>query len=155
MTISVSNGERYPEYPRPKMNMIRNGPRMRLASTPGRRSTSRSSLPVNEAIRMMLWRTLRIRQSPLLAAVRLVERTRRAPLLHEAGEDLVERRLMLLEARHGDPRRLELLDNPGGQGRGILHGHHQLTRRSLPNRADALDRREQVRVDRSRRVDLE
>src|ERR671921_772944 len=94
------------------MNMIRKGPNTRLASTPGRRSTSRSSLPVNEPIRMRLSMRLRtVGPRSRWRTVLLAPAVRGAAPLHESGEDLVERRLVLLDADDVDPGAAQGVDD--------------------------------------------
>src|SRR5690606_13015432 len=97
------------------MNMMTNGPRIRLASTPGRRTTSRSSLPVKEAIRTMLCPISCIGQTPRLALVLGGDPAIGPTLLDEAGEDLVEARLMLLDAGDLDPAVPKRVDDARGQ----------------------------------------
>src|SRR5688500_16330689 len=115
------------------MNMIRNGPTIRLSSTPGRRSTSRSSLPVNDPIRMRLSTTLRMDRRPSLAAVLAQGASLRSPLLHEPGEDLVEGRLVLLDAFHLDAVRPKGIDDRRRQRSGIPNRGDELARGGLPH----------------------
>src|SRR5688500_14953009 len=115
------------------MNMIRNGPTIRLSSTPGRRRTSRSSLPVNEPMRIRLSTMLRMGHRSWLAAVRVEHSAFGSSLLDEAREDLVEGRLMLLDAVDLDAVPAKRVDDRRRQGPRGLHRGDELSRRRLPD----------------------
>src|SRR5918992_3108953 len=115
---------------------------MVLISTPGRRMTSRNSLPMKEPMRMRL-------------PIRSVAVALGAPSLDEAGEDVVERWLQLLDPGRPHANRPHGLDDAGRQGRRIGDGCRQRARPGLSNVLDPRDVRKDLGVNRAVGVDLE
>src|SRR5687768_13598143 len=104
------------------MNMMAKGPTIRLNRTPGRRRTSRSSLPVKEPMRTTLWTRSRIRHRPSLGCVIAGGATRSTSLLHQAGEHFVEGRLVLLDAVDVHAAAAQRVDELRRQRRGVVDG---------------------------------
>ncbi len=78
-----------------------------------------------------------------------------ALLLDESGEHLVERWLVLLEPRHLDAGLPEHLDDARAGGRRLFRGDHELARRGLAHRQDALQVGQHLGVDGPLRVHLD
>src|SRR6186997_1818396 len=116
--------------------MIANGPTTVLSSTPGRRMTSRSSLPTKEPMRTRL-------------PIRILAVGPCATLADELGEHLVEGRLVLLEPGHTDAGDANRLDDARRQDAGIRDRRGQRSRAGLAHVLDAGDVGEKVGVDRA------
>src|SRR6185437_2602105 len=97
----------------PNRPMIKNGPKMRLNSAPGRRTTSMTSLPMNEVVLVQLLsapsHSSVIARNPRL----LLVGCRAIGAGYQRGENLVERGTVLAARDHVHAHALQLLQQAG------------------------------------------
>src|SRR5918911_4724834 len=115
--------------------MIRNGPRIRLKRAPGRRTTSMTSLPTNEVVRVQLLSSPSNSSRILLLSLPTLRRR----AVDQLGEDLVERRPVLAAGQDDPALTGDLLEHPRRGGAGVLGHHQQPPRLRLPHVRHALD----------------
>src|SRR5438270_10612604 len=102
--------------------MIRNGPKIKLNSAPGRRTTSTTSLETNAAVRVQLLSSPRS-QSPMVLTALLLA-AGRILALHERGKHFVERRPVFTTGCDVDALVVNLLQDPR-RCRARVFGNHQ------------------------------
>src|SRR6266508_2375033 len=132
--------------------MIRNGPKIRLNSAPGRRMTSITSLLMKAVVRVQLLSSPR--HASAIARTGLL-RTFFAVLLHQRGEDFVERWTIFADRAHVDASRLNRLRDAWRGGASIVGGDQHPARRGLLHAADAEQILESSTVERVGRLDFQ
>src|SRR5438067_13129682 len=105
--------------------MIKNGPKIKLKSAPGRRSTSVTSLPTNAVVRVQLL-SGPSRNSLIVAFCRgfVFPRLSAIGTFDQRGENLVERRPIFAAGFDTATGRLDRLDHARRSGGGLV-GEHQ------------------------------
>src|SRR5712692_4128625 len=135
--------------------MITNGPKMRLKSAPGRRTVSRTSLPMKDVV-LVQDLSSPSNTSPIAdTAVLLFGRVVDVGVCYELGEHLVERRPIFAAGEHFDAGPLDRLQHARSRLAGIVSDDQEMAWRTLPHRAHAWHLLEHRGVERLSRLDFE
>src|ERR1700716_2994993 len=136
--------------------MMRNGPKIRLKSAPGRRTVSMTSLPMKEVVRVQLLSSPRNSSTIAFTLGLLLVMLCRGFVgpRHQRREDLVERRPVLARRDNLDTQRVELLDHPRRGRASIIGDHQEATGSTLAHGAYARHLLDARAVERLRRFNF-
>src|SRR5579859_5281069 len=128
--------------------MMMNGPKMRLKSAPGRRTVSRTSLPMKDVVRVQVLSSPSNASRITDTAVLLFSRVALACFRYKLRENFVEGRAIFADRQHFHTGALNGLQQARRRGAGIVGDDQEVPRRTLAHRAHAGHLVETGRIER-------